>query len=243
MLAGDGTPVLMHDSFFGRTIAGSGRVADFSADQLAEMDAGNWFGTAYRGEGVPTLQQALAFCLTEHIWPNIEIKQGDGCAWQTGYAVAKVVQSFFASGPSMPVGGADAAMLPLLSSFSLEALRGAQQAAPEIARGFLVDRVPPDWERKLGECAGIALHVGQRGLTKDQVGTIREAGYAVFCYTVNDPLRAAELLAWGIDALCTDKIDTIGADYAAALPLPRIIAASVAQDRGVPCDGVGHTGF
>lgn len=231
MLAGDGTPVLMHDPFFGRTIRGTGRVVDFSAGQLAAMDAGSWFGTGFRGEGVPTLKQALAFCLTEHIWPNIEIKQGNGCARQTGHAVAKVVQSFYASRPSLPAAGDAGPLLPLLpvmpllSSFSLEALLGAQEAAPEIARGCLVDRVPPDWEHKLGQCAGIALHVGQRSLTKDQVISIREAGYAVFCYTVNDPHRAAELLAWGVDAFCTDRLDAIGADYAVASSLRQIIAA------------------
>jgi len=36
----------------------------------------------------------------------------------------------------------------------------------------------------------------------------------VMVYTVNQPLRARELLSWGVDAICTDRIDTIGPDFA-----------------------------
>lgn len=243
MLAGDGTPVLMHDPCFGRTIPGRGRVADFSAGQLAAMDAGSWFGAVYHGEGVPTLQQALEFCVTHRLWPNIEIKAGNGCARQTGQAVARLVRSFYASVAPRSVSGDTALMLPLLSSFSLDAVMEAQQAAPEIPRAFLVERVPADWQEKLAQCGGMALHVSHRGLTKDDVIAIREAGHAVFCYTVNDPHRAAELLAWGIDAFCTDKIDVIGPGFAAVAPLRRVMMGSTAPDRSASCAGVGLDGF
>jgi glycerophosphoryl diester phosphodiesterase len=32
-------------------------------------------------------------------------------------------------------------------------------------------------------------------------------------YTVNNPARARELLGWGVDCICTDKIDVIGPDF------------------------------
>ncbi|WP_339939007.1 glycerophosphodiester phosphodiesterase family protein, partial [Undibacterium luofuense] len=35
----------------------------------------------------------------------------------------------------------------------------------------------------------------------------------LFCYTVNSPERARELLSWGVDAFCTDRIDLIPADF------------------------------
>lgn len=243
MLAGDGTPVLMHDPCFGRTIPGSRYVAEFSAAQLAAMDAGSWFGAAYRGEGVPTLWQALQFCVTHRIWPNIEIKEGSGCARQTGRAVARLVRSFYASSAPRPAGGNTAPMLPLLSSFSFDALVEAQTAAPELSRAFLVGRVPADWRQKLAQCGGMALHVSHRGLTKNEVSAIREAGYAVFCYTVNDPHRAMELLAWGVDAFCTDRIDVIGADYAMATAAHRAIVDSAVETAPRPAKASDMTAF
>ncbi len=58
--AGDGTPVLLHDEKLHRTTDGRGRVTDLSADELASLDAGSWFGEAFAGEPVPTLDAALA---------------------------------------------------------------------------------------------------------------------------------------------------------------------------------------
>ena len=47
-----------------------------------------------------------------------------------------------------------------------------------------------------------------------QARAVKEAGYGLFCYTVNDAGRARELLAWGVDAFCTDRIDLIHPDFA-----------------------------
>ncbi|MGO1310558.1 MAG: glycerophosphodiester phosphodiesterase family protein, partial [Kluyvera intermedia] len=32
-------------------------------------------------------------------------------------------------------------------------------------------------------------------------------------YTVNNPQRAAELLRWGVNSICTDAIDVIGPNF------------------------------
>jgi glycerophosphoryl diester phosphodiesterase len=43
----------------------------------------------------------------------------------------------------------------------------------------------------------------------------------VLAYTVNDPLRAHELGEWGVDIICTDRIDIIRAGAGAASPVTR----------------------
>src|SRR5689334_5039736 len=62
MLARDGVPVVMHDPFLGRTVAGSGNVFDYDALELAAMDAGNWFGGRFAGERVPLFVEFAQFC-------------------------------------------------------------------------------------------------------------------------------------------------------------------------------------
>ncbi|MEO6354305.1 MAG: glycerophosphodiester phosphodiesterase family protein, partial [Burkholderiaceae bacterium] len=106
--------------------------------------------------------------------------------------------------------------LPLFSSFSFDALMAARDAAPEIPRGYLVDAVPPDWRVRLQALAAVALHVNHETLTPDLAQQVRAAGCGLFCYTVNDPVRAREILSWGVDGFCTDRIDLIGADFSAS---------------------------
>jgi glycerophosphoryl diester phosphodiesterase len=210
MLARDGVPVVMHDPYLGRTVSGSGNVFDYDAGELAAMDAGRWFGAAFAGEPVPLFAPFVRFCKDSGIWMNIEIKPAPGFEEETGRVVGSMTRAMFAH----EIAAGDAARVPLLSSFSAPALAGARDAAPDVARGCLFDVLPPDWEAQARALGAVAIHAGHRHLSAQLARDIRQAGFGLFCYTVNDPARARELLAWGVDAFCTDRIDLIGPDFA-----------------------------
>jgi glycerophosphoryl diester phosphodiesterase len=80
-----------------------------------------------------------------------------------------------------------------------------------------MSELPPDWERRAQAVQAVAIHVNQRHLTAGQASAVKDAGFGLFCYTVNDPARARELLGWGVDAFCTDRIDLIGPDFAGSV--------------------------
>lgn len=203
MAVRNGGLVLMHDPQLGRTVAGQGKVADFSAAELMQMDAGAWFGSAFVGETVPGFTAAADFCLQHGIWMNVEIKPAEGTEAETGRLVA-------AACADLPVGAA------LLSSFSFAALAAARLAAPLVPRALLVERVPADWLEQLQALEAVALHVKASLLRPEQAAAIKQAGYGLFCYTVNDPVQGRALLAMGVDAFCTDSLDLIGADFCGA---------------------------
>ena len=221
MLAQDGVPVVLHDHRLGRTVPGTAEVATLTWSQLTAMDAGSWFGAAYCDETVPMFEQVFRFCSERHIWMNIEIKPSPGTEHQTGHIVAGLAQQWVSAydenvSLDSPL-HSSLFLLPLLSSFSFDALIAAQTAAPDLPRGWLVDQVPADWLARLQSIDAMALHVNQKNLTQALVEQIKTAGFNVFCYTVNDVARAAELFGWGVDALCTDRLDLIapgfGCDY------------------------------
>ncbi|WP_136418576.1 glycerophosphodiester phosphodiesterase [Herbaspirillum sp. ST 5-3] len=214
MLSSDSIPVLMHDPQFGRTVPGKGAVNEASARQLAAMDAGSWFGPQFAGEPVPSFEDVATFCKSNGIWMNIEIKPVPGFEVETGRLVAELTRRLFAEEVATGMSKGNAAALPLFSSFSFEALVAAKTAAPEIPRGYLVDRIPADWREKLRALDAIALHTNHKNLTPGYARAIRQAGFGLFCYTVNTPERAREIFQWGVDAFCTDRIDLIGADFA-----------------------------
>lgn len=203
MLSKDSIPVLMHDPEFGRTVRGKGKVCETNAFDLAQMDAGAWFGSDFAGEPVPTYEQAVHFCKENGIWMNVEIKPSPGTEAETGQVVGEVTRRLFAGD----------ARLPLFSSFSFEALESAREAAPGIPRGFLADVIPPDWIDRLQALEAVALHTNHKYLLPERARAVKQAGYGLFCYTVNTVERAKEILGWGVDAFCTDRIDLIGPDF------------------------------
>jgi len=212
MLAADDTAWLIHDERLERTTDGRGAVAECRAEQLARLDAGAWFAPRYAGERLARLEQAIAHCRAHGVWTNIEIKPAAGHESRTGERVAQIVAQAYAPPPgAAPLARA---ALPLLSSFSTAALQAAQRSAPGVPRAHLFERVPADWPQVLAALGCVALHCDHRHLNAALAAAIRRAGYALFCYTVDDPARARQLIGWGVDAFCTDRIDLIGADFA-----------------------------
>ncbi len=207
MLARDGVPVVMHDPYLGRTVAGAGKVFDYDAQELVAMDAGSWFGAQFRGEAVPLFTEFVDFCRTHGIWMNIEIKPAPGFDAQTGDVVARLTRAIF----GLEIARDDVRRIPLLSSFSVAALAAARDAAPDLPRALLIDRLEGDWEGQARALDAVAIHTNHNYLTAALAGQVKSAGFGLFCYTVNDPARARAIMAWGVDGLCTDRIDLIGA--------------------------------
>jgi glycerophosphoryl diester phosphodiesterase len=208
MLARDGVPVVMHDPFLGRTVAGSGNVFDYDAAELVALDAGAWFGAQFMGEPVPLFTQYVAFCKANGIWMNIEIKPAPGFEAETGRVVGELTRALF----GIEIAQDDPALLPLMSSFSPVALAAAREAAPDVPRALLLDQLGPDWEAQARALDAVAIHTNQKYLTAALARQVKDAGFGLFCYTVNEPARAREIIGWGVDGMCTDRIDLIGPD-------------------------------
>ena len=104
---------------------------------------------------------------------------------------------------------------PLLSSFDVDALEAAQEAVPELPRGLLLDEWRNDWRELTARLGCVSIHLNHKLLDEARVASLKAAGLHILVYTVNKPQRAAELLRWGVDSICTDAIDVIGPNFPA----------------------------
>jgi len=199
-LSGDGVALLMHDATLDRTTDGRGRVDARPFAALARLDAGSWHSAAYAGEGIPTLARVARWILANDAMLNIEIKPTPGRERETGAAVAIDARDAWR----------DAAVPPLLSSFSPVALEAAREAAAELPRALLLAELPDDW---LGRCAAlgcVAVDVHHSRLDAARIAQAHDASLRVLAYTVNETARANALFDAGLDVLITDAIDRIG---------------------------------
>lgn len=211
----DDVPVLMHDATLKRTTGVAGRAADRGSGELVQLDAGRWHSARYAREPIPLLADALAYCRANSVWSNVEIKPAPGHETRTGALVARVVAGGYAD---LLVPGGDQARradprVPLLSSFSESALEAARATAPDLPRALIRDRVPAKLDDRLQRLGALSLHTDHRRLDAAGARAVKQAGYWLLCYTVNEPARARELFGWGVDALCTDRIDLIGPTF------------------------------
>ncbi len=208
MLSADHSPFLIHDETLERTTTGHGAVSNTTDTVLRSLDAGRWKGQAWINEPIPTLQDTLTLCGQLALWTNIEIKPARGVERKTAAVVAKHTAQHVAQCLA-PV-NAQPPLRPVLSSFSEAALLTAREIAPQIPRGWLVDHIPADWLVRMQAVDAVAVHCHYKHLQLAQVQALHEAGYAVVCWTVNDPVIARTLVSWGVDCLITDALHEIG---------------------------------
>jgi glycerophosphoryl diester phosphodiesterase len=192
----DDCPILLHDARLERTTDGYGIAAERTMAEIARLDAGKWFGRAFRGETVPRFEAALALLDELRLGAIIEVKAAPGDGPRTMRAALAALSR---AGISVPY---------ILSSFDEAALAEAAGAAPMIPRALIVGSwTAPSLERarQLG-CS--ALHVGERGLDAENVAQARK-GLPLRAYTVNTADRANTLFSWGVGAVFTDCPDVL----------------------------------
>lgn len=199
MLTKDGVPVVFHDNRLDRTTDGFGLLRNTPLDRLKRLDAGGWAGPAFAGERVPTLAEALAEIAALGMGINIEIKPTRGRDAETARRVLAVAGEVWPSG--MPP--------PLVSSFSRAAVAVAGEVRPDWPRGLLFGAPARDWRGAASDLGCVSINVHHRRVGQAQVAAMREAGFDVLAYTVNDPARARLLWGWGVTSVFSDVPDRL----------------------------------
>ncbi|MGM3173748.1 glycerophosphodiester phosphodiesterase [Dickeya lacustris] len=202
-LSQDGQIFLLHDDTLDRTSNGRGVAGELPWDKLVGLDAGSWYSNQFHGERLPLLSEVAKRCEQYAMAANIEIKPTTGCDALTGRVVALAARELWRNHSAAP----------LLSSFSVAALDAAQQAAPELPRGLLLDEWDDDWRNLTTRLGCVSIHLNHQLLDEMRVRQLKEAGLRILVYTVNQPERARTLLQWGVDCICTDRIDLIGPQF------------------------------
>ena len=204
-LSSDDVPFLMHDASLNRSTNVAARLGhgpgSLGGDQpwstLSQLDAGSWHSRSYAGEPLATLDNIAQYILRNGLFLNIEIKPTPGTGRHTGEVVAHEAAGLWK----------DAAALPLMSSFAVEALEGAKAAAPHLPRALLLDVMRDDWLEAALQLDCVAVICHHALWDKSTVTQAQSAGFRCLSYTVNDDWAAQRLIALGTDGIITDRVD------------------------------------
>ncbi|MFQ4150585.1 glycerophosphodiester phosphodiesterase family protein [Arthrobacter sp. LAPM80] len=212
-LSADLLPMVIHDDTADRTTNGRGSITEFTSSQLGRLDAGD-------GQGVPTLAQVLELAAGK-LRVNIELKDAASADAVAAAAAAVPGLDWFASSANWLALARlrhirPEAMIYPLCVGRLEKL-GAMLAGDGIQEQFTGRGLMAAIDFALAHGAE-GLSIWENGLDAVDVAAIHSAGLQAWAWTVNDPARARELAAIGVDALCTDDPELIQRAVAGAAP-------------------------
>ena len=194
-LTRDEKPVVFHDEELDRTSTGQGKLVESELSYLRTLDAGAWFAPEFRGERLPTWEEVLDCLIANRLGVNIEIKADDDRAERTAEVALAIAQARWPA--HLPA--------PLVTSFSRKAIEASRRFAPDWPRGLVADAPPPDWREFLGREKCASLHVRTASLDEAKVREIKQAGYAVLAWVVDEPATAHQLWNWGVDSIFSDR--------------------------------------
>jgi len=202
-LSHDGIVIVMHDDTLERTTNISEieafknrkpyKVSDFTFEELSSLDYGSWFDGKI--EPLLTLSKALQFIKENRLFLNIEIKDMNQyfSDKQVVFSVLKEVEVWHAE------------ELVMFSSFRDAYLPLCKERLSNVLTAALVeDTHPNNLLEYLKSLQVDAYHMNDELADKKSVQKLRNAGFFVNVYTVNDPLRAKELFKMGVNGIFTD---------------------------------------
>ncbi|MDX2599361.1 glycerophosphodiester phosphodiesterase family protein [Streptomyces caniscabiei] len=209
----DGRLVVLHDATLARTTnvedlypeRAPWNVADFTAAEIGRLDAGSWFGDAYAGARVPTLEQYMRRVSRNHQKLVLEIKNPQlypGIEQQT----LKVL------GNEGWLGPAHLEKL-VIQSFSVDTVRRVHELSPAVKTALLGTPDIAD----LPEYATFSdqINSSYTTISESYVATIHALGgphgkpLEILTWTVNDAANARRVAEYGVDGIITNKPDVV----------------------------------
>lgn len=190
MLTADRAVAIFHDTDLRRLAGDPRRIADLTLEQLAVFDVGAWFGPAFAGERIPTLEAVLSEIATVNPAPrlNVELKVS-GDAVELAHAVSA----------ALIARGADQSIITSLSPAALAAVR-ASDAHRRI--GLIVTAALGDLRRLDVDLYSARAAIVTPGFLADAAVDGRE----VHVWGVADDDQLTSLVLRGVDGVITSDV-------------------------------------
>lgn len=210
----DGELVIVHDDTLTRTTnveqvfpgRAPWKVKDFTAAEIARLDAGSWFSPKYAGQRVPTLKQYMNRVSRNHqslvfefkkpeLYPGIE-KQGLAVLRKTGWLDKHHVKSKL-----------------VIQSFSADSVKKVHKLRPDVKTGFLGTPAVAD----LPKYAKFADQINSThgSISREYVAAIHATKgphrkrLEIFTWTVNDAATARKVAGFRVDGIITNTPDVV----------------------------------
>lgn len=193
----DGVLVVFHDTDMSRITGMSGRVSDYTYEEICRMDAGSWFDSAagsgagsFSGEKIPSLAEVLELIRDSELDIYLELKdigEADGFA-------AAVVAEVEAQGMKNRV---------VYASFNYQYLKQIKEIDGNIP--ILCNTQLSDADKLIAEYPADYYGLYVEKLQQDTIQKLHEAGSLAFVWTVNTPVQMRNVISLGADGIVTNE--------------------------------------
>lgn len=187
----DGEVVVIHDSSLERTTNMCDQIKQTTLKNIKQADAGSWFHPQFKGETIPTLEEALV-CIAGKTIAVLEIKDPS----ITEPVVQKIVE----------VNLLDRVVI---ISFNISDLHTVRAIEPRIPTGWLIGsnnghRDPIQLCQKVCAVGCSLLNVNHLLITEEFADEVRRRGISLWTWTVDDIDLMRQLRDIGVQGITSN---------------------------------------
>jgi glycerophosphoryl diester phosphodiesterase len=190
-LTKDGHLIIMHDSTVDRTTDGTGAISDLTLAEIKALDAGGVFGEQFRGERVPTWEEALEL-VQGKVGLNVHLKEGGNPDGHYERKVAKALIDFHMVEDSI-----------LTCSDASVGIFADIDSRIE-CRIFRANRTPEEYIRKSVEMGLRTMQPGRDITTRDFIQKAHAVGRIVHVFYADTPEDMCAYIEIGVDGILTN---------------------------------------
>lgn len=186
-LSKDGIPVVIHDHTIDRMTNGSGRVVEYTAEELRSFQMEH-------DEHIPTLKEVL-HALQGKIQLNIELKQMGGCYPELEERVLDVIT------------GAGMLDEVVITSFDFDALEKVRGLSEDVRIGlitFSCSKAILKWSQEV-KAAFLSMHYGF--VTNHYIQQCEQQGIQLMAWTINEASIMKTFIDYPSVWVCTDELE------------------------------------
>ncbi|ASM55098.1 glycerophosphoryl diester phosphodiesterase [Pseudoalteromonas nigrifaciens] len=176
--------MIIHDTWLDRTTNGVGKVCNFTAAHIMQLNAGN-------GEKVPTLQQLFDWNNNQTLL-NLELKHTFNLE-QFATQVEKNITEKRISADNI-----------LVSSFDHHQLAWLKKRLPWLKMGALTSSIPINYAKFAEDLGAYSVHVDKNFINKAFVDDAKQRGLIIYAYTVDKQQDIKLMLDLGVDGIFTN---------------------------------------
>lgn len=179
-----GETVVFHDENVEELTNGGGKIEDYNIGTVKKLILDG-------GHSIPLLQDVLK-TIQNKTRLNIELK-GLGTADRVNFITSVYIERFGWTQENF-----------IISSFEWDELRDMREKNPDVPIAILTEDDPLDAIAIAKELKAEAINPDFETLTQENVNAIKEAGFKIYTWTVNEAEDIERMKAFGVDGIITN---------------------------------------
>lgn len=190
-LTADKQLVVFHDKNISRTTNGSGKISDYTYEELQQLSAGKWFGIGFEDAKIMLLSDVLDFVGHKALL-NIEIKN-IGNVNETVEKTVGLVKEYGLTSSCY------------ITSFSYKALKKVKELEPKIKTALIANIATSTAYSQLPDIDAVSMNY--IFVNKSVVNTAHQNGKLIFVWTVDNESDIRKMVSLGVDNIITNRPD------------------------------------